>query len=347
MGAAALFSVLGQLGVDMAKGKEANREDAQRDALLRDQLQTSSLNRILARRRLGLEQSRLDSAELTRQLALRRLEFEQSQAAANTPAGQRARVEQALGRKMTDAETQRLFKIAPPASAASPYQLRLDNNRELVWMPKDPRSGLKPIRSGIRGPAPSANSFPSGPTTVEGYAESVRRGDMTLPQVPQKIRGDVINYMHSHGETPGRKRNAEEIKQLHNVNRMEPVVTRLKAAIEKARLQDKNGWMDVAKSLKNWALYSHGKKPPEPYATLIKASAALRIQGAAPWVSIGRGKYLYGEIVKHLPDPAWDTPAQLYDKMQFFQLILDDAKQDLHADEQGVGPTDMGSLPPP
>lgn len=351
MATQALLTVLGQFGDAMARAKQANREESQANTVLQDNLKTSALNRVLSQKRLGLEQSRLNAAELSRQLALRRLDFEESQARLNTPAGQRARVEQALGRRMSEDESLRLFKIAPPASAASPYALHLDNNRELVWMPKDPRSGLKPIKSGIRGPAPSANSLPSGPGTIAEYAESVRRGDMTLPQVPQKIRGEVIQFMHGHGETPGRKRNADEIKQLHNVNRMEPVVSRLQSSIENARLQDKNGWLDIAKAQKNWFLYSHGKKPPEPYATLIKNAAALRIQGAAPWVSIGRGKYLYGEIVKHLPDPQWDTPGQLYDKMQFFRQILQDAKQDLHADEQGsagdIGQGDLGQLPPP
>ena len=347
MATAALLSVLGGMGGDIARGKEANEADAQQRTLVRDQLATTALNRVLAKQRMGLEQSRLNSAELARQLALRRLEFEQETERSKDPTQVRSRIETALGRKMTEQETERLFKIAPPASAASPYELKLNNNRELVYMPKDPRSGLKPIRSGIKGPAPAANSLPSGPSTVAEYAESVRRGDMKLPQVPQKIRGDVLTYMHTHGETPGRARNADEIKQLHNVNRMEPVVARLQQAIEKAHMQERNGWMDIARAQKNWALYSHGKKPPEPYATLIKNAAALRIQGAAPWVSIGRGRYLYAEIVKHLPDPAWDTPAQLYDKMQFLKGILDDAKQDLHADEQGAGPTDLGTLPPP
>jgi hypothetical protein len=345
--ASALFTVLGQVGDAIAKGKESNRQDADAQALLQDQLKTTALNRVLSRKRLGLEQSRLDAAELTRQLALRRFEFDQEQAHANTPAGQRARVEQALGRKMTDEETERLFKIAPPSSAASPYELKLDNNRELVWMPKDPRSGLKPIKSGVRGPVPSSNNFPSGPTTVEGYAESVRRGDITLPQVPQKLRGDVIKYMQGHGETPGRKRTAQEIQQIHAINKVKPVVARLRELIEARKMQGVNGYGDILTAQKNWQLYSHGKKPAEPYASMIKDAAALRIMGAAPWVSIGRGRYLFDEIQKHLPNPAWDTPAQLYDKMQFLQGILQDAETDLHSDEQGVGPSDIGTLPPP
>lgn len=341
--ASALLSVLGQGGDVLARAKQANREEAQRNAIIEDQLKTTALNRVLSQQDIGLRRRQLEGAEVARRLAEQRFLFDVEQAQGKEPSAVRAKIEGALGRKMTDTEAQHLFKLAPNTTPNN-YQLKMDQNRELWWIPK-PGLGLKPVRTGIRGPAPASNQVPRGPQTIEEYAESVRRGDMKLPQVPQNIRGDVITYMHKHGETPGRARTTDEIRQLDAIKKVTPVVSRLRALIEKNRLQGVNGYMDIINAQKNWQLYSHGKKPAEPYAMMIKDAAALRIMGAAPWVTIGRGRYLFDEIQKHLPNPAWDTPALLYDKMQFLQGILDDAQAGLTSDVQGAGPGEM--LPPP
>lgn len=352
MAATSILGTLGDLGTSIARAKKLQRDEGIEETLLQDQLKNSALNRVLAQRDLALRTKQLDAQELTRQLAMQKYMFDMQQALeANRlkdPAVIRQRIEGALGRRMSDQEAQHLFKLSPN-TATSPYTLHLDNKRQLVWIPKDPRSGLRSVPSGIYGPAPSA-AFGTGEDLVASYAESVRRGDIKLPQVPQKIRGDVIRYMQSVRMTPGRARTPDEIKQLDAIRKVEPVVSRLTMFLEKNKLQGRNSVMDVVNQYRYWQLYSHGKKPPEPWATMIKNSAALRIMGAAPWVSLGRGRYLFAEIQKHLPNPEYDSPANLYDKMQFLRGILEDAKVSLSTGAQGEGPdqdNDLNNLPPP
>jgi hypothetical protein len=82
--------------------------------------------------------------------------------------------------------------------------------------------------------------------------------------------------------------------------------------------------------------------PDDPVrGELIRNSAALQVMGAAPWVQIGRGKYLFETISNHLPNPE-DSPKLLLDKLKFLRGIMEDSKKALeggtqqNADPMGV-----------
>lgn len=95
-------------------------------------------------------------------------------------------------------------------------------------------------------------------------------------------------------------------------------VDNLIKALEESGVTEKGGLMDAAKSAVEFGRYKLGAKPEQSRADLIKNAAAVKILGAAPWVTIGRGKYLYEEIQQHLPSPS-DSPGLMYDKVKWLR----------------------------
>jgi hypothetical protein len=173
--------------------------------LFNDQMQNSALNRVLAQRDLTLRTKQLDNAELTRQLALMKYQFDMEQALATRqdkdPSVVRQRIERALGRSMNDQEAQHLFKLVP-SSATSPYTLHLNNSRELVWVPKDPNSGLRPVRSGIYGPAPTS-LFGLGTDAVTEGARQLMAGQ-DVNKLPVNIRERSAALARQYGWDQGK-----------------------------------------------------------------------------------------------------------------------------------------------
>lgn len=75
--------------------------------------------------------------------------------------------------------------------------------------------------------------------------------------------------------------------------------------------------------------YKFGKAQEDITQQLIKNAALIQVLGARPWMTMGRGKYIYETIAQHLPSPT-DTPKLLYDKLTWLRdNVLEDAKQSL------------------
>jgi hypothetical protein len=158
-----------------------------------------------------------------------------------------------------------------------------------------------------------------------------------------KDRPAVEQYMAANGMEPGVKPTPTEIKLRDDLKKVEPMVDRLEKFLTENDLtkQGEGGifsisaWEEKGKVQKAWEEYSHGLPPKDKQlGELVKMAAAIKIMGAAPWMSIGRGRYLFSEVVKHLPNET-DTPAQLYEKVQFYRGILEDAKNSLPPSLQG------------
>ncbi len=158
-----------------------------------------------------------------------------------------------------------------------------------------------------------------------------------------KDKPAVQQYMQANGMAPGVKPTVKEIGLRDDIKKVEPMVARLQSFIEDNGLQkageggmfSPSAWWERSKTEKAWQEYSKGIAPKDKkLGELIKLAASIKIMGAAPWMSLGRGKYLYSEIVQHLPEPT-DTPAQLYEKGQFYRHVLEDAKASLPPALQG------------
>lgn len=169
-------------------------------------------------------------------------------------------------------------------------------------------------------------------------AKDVQSGVMTLKDLPTKERSAVATYMREHKMEASPKFTADERKRQDQFKQIEPMIGRMANIFEQnPGLQDQgrggmfslDAWTSRSKTEKAWQEYSHGLPPADKtLGELIRRAAAIKVMGAGPWMSIGRGKYLYSEIVQHLPATN-DTPAQLYDKLQFYRDILEDAKNAL------------------
>jgi len=75
--------------------------------------------------------------------------------------------------------------------------------------------------------------------------------------------------------------------------------------------------------------YKFGTKQEDITQQLIKNAALIQVLGARPWMTMGRGKFIYETIAQHLPSPT-DTPANMYDKLTWLRdNVLADAKGSL------------------
>jgi hypothetical protein len=174
----------------------------------------------------------------------------------------------------------------------------------------------------------------SGTSRVKAMADDWARGGV---QPGQKDRAAVEQYMADNGMEPGQKPTQTEIKLRDDLKKVEPMVDRLEKYLSENNLTkageggmfSPGAWGEKAKVEKAWQEYNAGLPPKDKQlGELVKMAAAIKIMGAAPWMSIGRGKYLFSEVVKHLPNET-DTPAQLNEKVKFYRDILEDAKASL------------------
>jgi hypothetical protein len=166
---------------------------------------------------------------------------------------------------------------------------------------------------------------------------------------PAKLQASVETYMEEHGMHPKVKLTSQEQGLLDLTKQMEPKVESLKKIIEDAGLSNSGGTWDAIKQQAKFYEYKAGIKPDQLHADLIKAAAALQVMGAGPWTKLGRGKYLYETIKQHLPSPT-DSPALLYDKVQFLQSIIDDAQASIPKTEGAAQPQPQpqgNGAPPP
>jgi hypothetical protein len=207
--------------------------------------------------------------------------------------------------------------------------------------PSSARSGSGRTSSSGRGRV----ALPPG-SAGEGRIATMAHAWATSGIEPSaKDKPFVEKYMDEHQMQPVQKPTAVERKLNDDLKKVEPMVDKLESFLQDDKLTEEgkggmfspSAWMERSKVQKAWEEYSHGLPPKDKQlGQLIKYAAAIKIMGAAPWMSIGRGRYIYSEVVQHLPEPT-DTPAQLYEKVQFFRTILDDARGSLPSSLTGGG----------
>ena len=131
----------------------------------------------------------------------------------------------------------------------------------------------------------------------------------------------------------------QERQVYDTIKQVEPSVTRTIDYLEQTKnsdgqpLKEENNYIfgDRSALMQHLRLrgYKFGTKQEDITQNLIKNAALLQVLGARPWMSMGRGKYMYEVVSQHLPQPS-DTPAQLYDKLTWLRdNVLEDAKQSL------------------
>lgn len=203
-----------------------------------------------------------------------------------------------------------------------------------LQVPKaDPDAQATPISA-----APAAPPPPSGkglqrrgaaikaPPTVAPTAAS------TAPTYPGKTLGPS-------------KLNAADRGVLESDQQLTDSVGNVLPILEK--LKDRNSIMDRAKMELAWQQYQHGIEPSDPQlGEVIRNVALLQIQGAAPWTRIGRSKYTFDVIQKHLPAPT-DTPKLLYDKVKWLKDNVIPSSINATMSPAGVGPTSKNAPKPP
>lgn len=154
---------------------------------------------------------------------------------------------------------------------------------------------------------------------------------------PAKYQAEVEQYMDEHNIGVKTKLNPAEQRLLDLTNQIAPKVAQLKKAIEDAGLQNENSFIfsnhsSLMQHLRFYGQYKRGVNPERVTGELIRLAAALQVMGAGPWMQIGRGKYMFETITQHLPTPT-DTPALLYNKAQFLEGIVDEARASLPQSE--------------
>ena len=145
---------------------------------------------------------------------------------------------------------------------------------------------------------------------------------------PAKYQAEVEEYMENNKMQTKVKLSPQEQRLKDVIKQIDPKVSQLEKIITDNKLQNEGGIAATIGQHYQFGKYKAGMKPDQTQADLIKAAAALQVMGAAPWMQIGRGKYMFETITQHLPNPT-DSPALLYDKAQFLKGIIDEAKQAL------------------
>jgi len=118
-----------------------------------------------------------------------------------------------------------------------------------------------------------------------------------------------------------------------------PMMDDLIRQLEPVKTQ--NSATDALAQRARWFQYrTLGKKIEDPRDQAIaNLSAFIQIAGAQPWTRTGRGKYMFEQIIAHLPDPSKDTYANMYDKVQRVKGLLQ-RELDNQQKQQG-GTTDL------
>lgn len=204
-----------------------------------------------------------------------------------------------------------------------------------------PMAEGQPVSTGFKGVLPKSERAGTGggggAGSIEAMAEDWSQRAM---KPPAKYYSAVREYMRKNGITPMLQLNAQQKAIQDSINTVRPMLDTLDATLDSANLKSDNSPVG---SRFAWFEYNRlGMAPGGPKGDLLKQAAALQIMGAAPWVRIGRGKYIYENIVKHLPSPT-DSPKNLWEKSQFLRKILDEQEQAL---EKAAG-GGMSSAPPP
>jgi len=154
---------------------------------------------------------------------------------------------------------------------------------------------------------------PKGAAAPQGKTPAATGTSTATPSLP---RGSRVLGRKALGPT--------EQRLLDSINTIEPTLDTLEEVIKSSKLENDN--TPIAPRIA-WAKYKYLKIAPEgARGEIIRNSAALQVMGAAPWIQIGRGKYLFETISNHLPNPE-DSPKLLMDKVKFLRKVMADSKK--------------------
>lgn len=256
-----------------------------------------------------------------------------------------AAVEKALGRKLSDDEKQRYFKIAPPNPKASKFGSFVPDkdsptgfSREILdgttldpTGRKDygmPAGAIPTVRTGFKVMTDAAgNQFLVPVTTTTGKAGTKGAGGSSVGTGDGGKKTESGSTLPKGSISFGHKPiSATERRALGDIRQIEGRIKQTEALFNRAPdLKADNSPITPAI---DWLEYSKGHfAPSDPIRLkLIQDAAFLSLKGAAPFVTLGRGKFLLEQAQKHLPLPN-DSPKLIYDKIQWLKDAAAEAEK--------------------
>jgi hypothetical protein len=327
---------LASVGGSLAQAQELQRKE-----------KIEQIKLALEQGRLGVEQKYADTAskrlsmEDQREAQLQKLRDAQiaeimKRVNQSPPMVQKLKdAESALGRPLKEEEKLAALGIRPPIIHQSEYDKTVDRMRAEAEMYKK-----YPHLAKILHPGRSASASSGSGSSVEDKAKDVQSGSAKLTDFPQKERAAISTYLRQHNMKAGsgnlRPLNTTEQRLIDNINTMEPMIGSLEKVIMDAHLERDNS--PIAPRRAWWEYRYLNIAPDDPVrGELIRNSAALQVMGAAPWIQIGRGKYLFEAISNHLPNTE-DSPKLLMDKLKFLHGVIENSKKSLGVTEEDTRP---------
>jgi hypothetical protein len=145
-----------------------------------------------------------------------------------------------------------------------------------------------------------------------------------------------------------------ERKSYDSLRLMEPMVENVMKFIEDNKLEKENDLVFGDRSALMQHLrqkgYAFGQKQEPITQKLFKDMGVLAVQGAAPFMTMGRSVKMYEEVAKHLPKQT-DTPSNLYDKLKWMhEELFPNVRSSLSgytAPDTGKPINGEGDVPPP
>lgn len=124
----------------------------------------------------------------------------------------------------------------------------------------------------------------------------------------------------SQGAPVGGRLPQQEVQSLHAMEDTLPVLDRTMKMLEPAK--DEGSLLDAINQRIQYGGYKAGFNMGALQTAINQYAAFVRVAGASPWSKVGRGKYIYEQIVEHLPDPSKDTPSLMYQKLADLKQIF-------------------------
>jgi hypothetical protein len=174
-----------------------------------------------------------------------------------------------------------------------------------------------------RAAARKAAAAQDEPAQVDAWLEAVGNG-MPLDKVPLGggMRGKVlVQARMSSLPVKFTKLPAGQQKMSDSISDIGAALDDGLQILEAHKGENSAG--DYGTALLEGAKYKMGIATDDPlYKQINKIGNFVKIIGATPYTQIGRGKYLFEEIQKHLPQPGKDTPQLMYEKMQTLHTLF-------------------------
>lgn len=252
--------------------------------------------------------------------------------------------EKSLGRKLTDEEKQRAYKIAPPNPKAAKFGSFIPDKGSPTGFKRAILDGstLEPTGRFDYGLPPgelpkertsyktmtdaAGNQFLVPVTTTSGPAKGGAHAGVGKGAGSGKKAEDGSDLPAGAIAFGHKPISAAERKSLGDIKQIQGRIKQAEALFDRAPdLKEDNN--PVSQAI-NWLEYSKGHfAPSDPIRLkLIQDAAFLSLKGAAPFVTLGRGKYLLEQAQQHLPLPN-DSPKLIYDKIQWLKGAATDAEK--------------------